>query len=85
MAAISVKESDFAVLASAAMEAKDREDLVEAVALDILARRVNAAISNSKLVRLPGMPDVPGLKWSEVKSILDYPFMDARRVSTQTL
>lgn len=34
MAAISVKESDFAVLASAAMEAKDREDLVEAVALD---------------------------------------------------
>lgn len=73
MASISVSEDDFSVLATAALDAKARGSFEDAEKLDKLARKTSAAITNSKYPhRLPGMPDVPGIKWTDVKSILSY-------------
>lgn len=67
-----ITESDFQVLAQAAQAAKDRGDMADAEALDKLARKASASLTNTKYAGL--MPfttsEVKKMKWSSVPSTL---------------
>lgn len=73
MASISIKESDFTVLAGAAETAKRLGDHHGARQLDVLARKANAALSNSRvqgLARGTGFHRGKGLTWRDVPTTL---------------
>lgn len=72
MASINVSEDDFSALADAANEAQRRGDTDAAKALDKLARKTNAALTNDAAGkrRFAGGPSVGGIKWTQVPSCL---------------
>lgn len=72
MASINVSEDDFSTLADAANDAKRRGDMAAATALDKLARKTNAALTNGAAGkrRFAGGPSVGGVKWTQVPSCL---------------
>lgn len=67
-----ITESDFEALAQAAQAAKDRGEITHAEALDKLARKASASLTNTKYAGL--MPfttsEVKKMKWSSVPSTL---------------
>ena len=72
MPSINVSEADFTTLANAAMEAKARGEMDEAHALDKIARKTNAALSNSGLSKARRLIGGSGksITWEEVPSTL---------------
>lgn len=48
MAAVTMTEKDFDVLVGAALDAQDRGDMEAAKALDMIARKLNAALTTEK-------------------------------------
>lgn len=72
MANINVSEKDFEALATAANDAKLHGDLEQAEALDKLARKVNAALSNAKHIGLRNLGGIRGknMTWQEAPSTL---------------
>ncbi len=67
---INISEADFTVLATAAMDAKAAGDMQQAQALDKIARKMNAAISNANAPKIPGFNPPPGLRWDQVPCTL---------------
>ncbi len=72
MASVNVSESEFDVLASAAYDAHLRGDKVAAAALDKMARKANAALTNDKYrsARWLGGAASKSLTWEDVPSTL---------------
>ena len=73
MASMNISEADFAVLASATLDAEACGDMEQAHALDKLARKASAALSNAKYSGARGTglaAGMPPLKWEQVKSLL---------------
>lgn len=73
MTSISVTEKDFEVLASAAVDAFERGDEQAAKAIDKVARKINAALSNQAARKAAG-PWARGssnLTWKDVPSTLE--------------
>lgn len=71
MATISAKKSDFDVLATAARRAKDAGCLEDARALDLLARKVNAAVTNNDFSKeYSGIPRTTSISYKDVPSTL---------------
>lgn len=68
MAAINVSEEDFCALSEAANTALKRGDRRAALALDKVARKINAALSNARGPR--GFNRSSGLSWTDVPSTL---------------
>jgi hypothetical protein len=68
----SISEDDFTALASAAQRAKDAGKLAEAEALDKLARKANAALTNAKYSRMGSEVGFghKGIGWRQVPSTL---------------
>jgi len=68
----SITESDFEVLARAAQAAKERGDSADADALDKLARKASASLTNTKCAGAMRFTssNVKMLKWSSVPSTL---------------
>ena len=73
MASINISEDDFSAVAGAARDAAKRGDVTEAAALDKIARKINAALSNSgwarKMSRSMGGTGT-ALNWTDVPSTL---------------
>ena len=71
MASVDLTEEDFQVLASAARRARD-EGQIDAIALDIMARKANAALAHRRN-RFPWSPTgrTPSIHWSDVPSTLE--------------
>lgn len=72
-AAMTPTEKDFQVVASAAMDAKARGDMEQAQALDMIARRMNADLTNrASARRMKGVPRVRSayIHWSDIPSVL---------------
>lgn len=67
-----INEEDFCVLARAAQAAKDRGELTDAQALDKLARKANASLTNAKYAGAARFTssEVKLAKWSSVPSTL---------------
>lgn len=76
MAKINVSEADFGAVAAAALGAKHRKDPDAAAALDKLARKINAALTNAKYSRLARrvLSEYKPMSWQEVPSVLDSPY-----------
>ena len=74
MASINISEDEFGVLAEAARQARDRGEKANAEALDKMARKANAALTNDKYrsVRWLAGAASKSLTWQDVPSILDY-------------
>lgn len=72
MASINISQEEFAVLAEAANDAKQKGDIAQAEALDKLARKVNASLSNAGMAkyRIQGLPAPKGMTWEEAPSTL---------------
>lgn len=71
MAAImKATEQDFTDLATAAQLAKDSGDQKLADRLDILARKANANITNTKFPVNPFLSGAKGISWRQVPSCL---------------
>lgn len=69
MASINISEADFAVVAHAAMAAKERGDMESALTLDKIARKINASLTNlacARNRRLTGK----SMTWEEAPSTL---------------
>lgn len=69
MPSINISEQEFSVVASAAQDAFEKGCLDDAKALDKLARKMNAALSNQKVTGPYGAGYTP-LKWTDVESVL---------------
>lgn len=67
-----INEEDFCVLARASQAAMDRGDLADAEALDKLARKANASLTNAKYAGAARFVsgNVKLLRWSSVPSTL---------------
>lgn len=70
-ATINVSEAEFTAVASAACEARDSGDMETANTLDVLARKINAALSRVSRPNLPGSPKRDPYRWEDVPSVLD--------------
>lgn len=73
MSSINISEADFATVASAAMNAKDKGNLSQAEALDKIARKINAALANASIpkeMRRFAGPYAVAITWEEVPSTL---------------
>lgn len=72
MASINISEADFETLATAADDANQKGDMVAAVALDKLARKVNAALANASMngYTLAGARKPKAITWQEVPTTL---------------
>ncbi len=72
MSSINVSEDDFKIVASAAIDAKASGDLVAAAALDKIARKINASVSNANVRAMAGHLGRGGesIKWTDVPSVL---------------
>lgn len=68
----SVSEDDFMALATAAQTAMDAGDLKTAMALDKMARKANASLTNTKYAGLQRFcgPAAKRLTWTSVPSTL---------------
>jgi hypothetical protein len=76
MASISIRETDFDVVATAALSAFQRGSWTDAAALDRLARKINAALASDRATRVTagGMASLRGtLTWQDVPSVLPDP------------
>jgi len=72
MAAISVSEKTFTIIANAAVTCYTNNEIEEAEELDKIARRINAALSNESLPHTWGRSKGQGLKWQDVPSVLEH-------------
>jgi hypothetical protein len=75
MASINISEDDFVCVAAAANDALKRGDVEDAAALDKIARKINAALSNSNvhltvLRRMTGRSGAAGPTWRDMPSTL---------------
>lgn len=75
MASINISEDDFVSVAHAANIANERGDDVQAKALDKIARKINAALTNSNsslesLRRAAGMGRGRGPSWQDMPSTI---------------
>lgn len=73
MASINISESDFSVLAAAVLDAKANGDIEQAFALDKLARKASAALTNAKYAVARNSGSATGVKpigWEQVNSLL---------------
>lgn len=68
-----VSEDDFTALALAAQEAKDNGDYKTAMALDKMARKASASLTNTKYAHLQRFcgSGAKKLTWTSVPSTLD--------------
>ena len=75
MASINISEADFCSVAGAARDARDRGDMIEARALDKIARKINAALSHTapmaRLARAASGQRCSTVSWKDVPSTLD--------------
>ena len=69
MASITISEADFAALFIAANRANENGDTEQAKILDKIARKMDAALSRDKAVRLMGVEPM-SLTWKDVPSTL---------------
>ena len=71
---INVGERDFEVLAAAAIEARDNGDLEQAMALDKIARKVNAALTGAdpaRRIATMATGKTSPVRWRDMPSVLD--------------
>lgn len=84
MTSINISEDDFDRVANAACDALDRGDVASAKALDKIARKMNAALSNNrwgaKAVRMMGGAG-KSISWREVPSVLETHRASAKAIS----
>jgi hypothetical protein len=72
MPSVNVSEADFAAVAGAAKDAQEAGHHADAGALDKLARKINAALSNETARRASGWgPRLKGASWRNMPSTLE--------------
>lgn len=72
MPSINVSEADFAAVAGAAQDAQRRGDDAEAKALDKIARKINAALTNVTVTNSSPFGRMSGsIKWKDMPSTLE--------------
>lgn len=70
MAIVNLSESDFGVLMDAAYRARDARDTKGATALDIMARKLNAALTAAKYRGVRSFTAAPSARtWRDVPSV----------------
>lgn len=79
MPVINIGQADFAAAFNAASDAEERGDHEQALALDRLARKINAALSNA-VVRGSGTALPVPITWKDVPSCLAPKFEIERTV-----
>lgn len=71
MANVNITEREFELVVGAAWDAKAKGRHDDATALDKLARKMNAALTNQKFPRHPLAPPVKPIDWREVPSVFE--------------
>jgi hypothetical protein len=74
MSSINVSEKDFLTVAHAARDAMDAENQEQAVALDKIARKINAALTSSHdSLRIAGLMGMrrSSVRWQDMPSTLE--------------
>lgn len=72
MATLNISERDFAALAEATLDAEAKGDTEQAKALDKLARKASAALTNARYATAKNQGPFPvdAIKWENVRSLL---------------
>lgn len=71
MPSINISESDFIVVANAALDSYYKGDEEEADALDKIARKINASLTNAETRKLAAPFRHKAITWEEIPSVLE--------------
>jgi hypothetical protein len=71
VASINISEGDFNAIAGAALDARDAGKMIEARALDKIARKINAALSSARYKAVKFGSGSKPIRWWDVPSTIE--------------